>query len=1200
MEREMGMKENSDTYFDITKNIFSYVGARNIKIKYKLSNTDFTKKDKMILNLVHNIPAAVVCLRQDGTICYVNPRFTEVFGYHLEDISCGRTWLSEAVSAACGNRSADTPCRDSCRTQISEIDMRRSFRITCRDRTKKTAMLTVLLQTSGGYIISLNEQCPCSCSNLESLYAVSKPTLCKEIVENINEMIYSIDIEGYLNYASPAAKTILGYDPSELIGKSILDLVVEDDLATHQEDLLQTLSDDIVSEEYRVLTKSGEIIWIQDSRRPIFNQGMVTGAQGVVIDITEKKKYEKSLEFSEERYQDLVENLNDIIYSIDDKGFFSYVSPAVKNVAGFDPSEVIGRHFSEFVLREDLPVLLEGNRKTLCGDTGLEELKGRTKSGEFKWLQASGRPVFKGGKIVGVQGVIRDITKIKMAEEALMLSESRFKAIYELSPIGIILFNSELKLIHANRAALDIFRVKSIDETLIGSLLNKASLSDETRKNLLGGKTIRYESIFDFNELGVMEYLKTSKSEKVYVYVIATPIYLDGLLNPSNYIMQVQDITERKRAEAQIIASESKFAETFHLSPNPLALTEIGSGKIVDTNESFEELTGYFKEELIGHSTLEMDIWAEPNERKHLLKFLTDSERVQDMPMKMRRKNGEIRDLIMSARYIHLADKLHLITQARDVTEINRAAEELRRSQAKYKAIVEDLPNMLCRFKQDGILTYANEEYCSCFGKSKEESIGCSFLFSLTEMERKKLMNCIASLCTSKPVVSHEFMVNGPDGKGRWYRWTIRALFDEYENVIEYQSIGEDITESVHAREALVRAKHAAETTAHAKSEFLANMSHEIRTPLNAILGMTSILLDSNLNAEQKATLDALHNGGETLMAAINNILDFSKIESGKRELEMQPFSLKRCIHEALEIIEAKAKEKGILLNVSIDEDVPENVIGDNTCLRQVLLNILGNAIKFTDDGQVVLSACKCHPSDRSELKFCVKDTGIGISEDGIKRLFKPFSQVDASLTRRYGGTGLGLAISKRLVELMGGRIWAESELGKGSIFHFTITTEPVYAQKAIQMIESKQNAPRSLNDLQVILAEDNPINQRIMLHMLKKIGIQADVAANGLEVLRALDHKSYDIVLMDVAMPEMDGLEATKAIRQRYSNQPYIIAATAHTMDSDKEKCLACGMNDYISKPISIEVLTSALNRYLAANQSVSGNLHGPHGMQC
>jgi len=321
------------------------------------------------------------------------------------------------------------------------------------------------------------------------------------------------------------------------------------------------------------------------------------------------------------------------------------------------------------------------------------------------------------------------------------------------------------------------------------------------------------------------------------------------------------------------------------------------------------------------------------------------------------------------------------------------------------------------------------------------------------------------------------------------------------------------------------------------------------------------------------------------LLTIINDILDFSKIEADKMELENQPFDLHECVEGTLDLLMTEATEKGLRLTSRIDEQVPAVIIGDMTRLRQILINLIGNAIKFTQKGEVVVSA---NARKDDQLHFSVRDTGIGIPPDRMDRLFQSFSQVDASITRRYGGTGLGLAISKRLCELMGGTMWVESEVGVGSTFHFTIQAEtapgvaPVYPQKAPQAAAQPQFDSKMGErlPLHILLAEDNAVNQKLALHLLERMGYRADVAANGLEVLEALQRQPYDVILMDVQMPEMDGLEATRYIRRELEmDAPLrIIAMTAGATKEDREECLAAGMDDYISKPIRVEELVDAL----------------------
>ena len=424
----------------------------------------------------------------------------------------------------------------------------------------------------------------------------------------------------------------------------------------------------------------------------------------------------------------------------------------------------------------------------------------------------------------------------------------------------------------------------------------------------------------------------------------------------------------------------------------------------------------------------------------------------------------------------------------------------------------------------------------------------------------------------------------------------VRRLNEELETrVIErtaqFETANKDLQNEIQERKRiekdLLKSKDAAETAAVAKSAFLANMSHEIRTPMNAVIGLTGLLLGTELTHEQHDYVETIRNSGEALLSIINDILDFSKIDNGKMELEIQPFDVLGSIESAIDLVASNASEKGLTIDYEIDKSTPKTIIGDPTRLRQILANLLSNAVKFTSSGGVKISVESNYLKDgRYEIHFSVMDTGIGIPVNKMSCLFQSFSQVDLSTTRRYGGTGLGLAISKRLVELMGGRIWAESELGKGSVFHFTIMAKESFLKPAAirepsrrigrEIIQTNHN-----QDLRILIAEDNIINQKVILKMLNKLNYHADVAANGLEVLAALERQAYDVVLMDIQMPEMDGLDAARRIREKWPEGPKIIAITAYAMQGDREKCIASGMNDYITKPVNLEELRSVLESY-------------------
>ena len=503
----------------------------------------------------------------------------------------------------------------------------------------------------------------------------------------------------------------------------------------------------------------------------------------------------------------------------------------------------------------------------------------------------------------------------------------------------------------------------------------------------------------------------------------------------------------------------------------------------------------------------------------------------------------------------------------------------------RYRAILDQIEDGCCVVDLRGNYLFVNDTFCRLYGYEKDEILGSNFKASSGPERAGKLREMYSQVYrTGQPIKAFEYEIFPKNRPPLFVEQSISLERDAQGRPVGFLAITRDCTDRKHAQQELAKAKEAAEAANRAKSEFLANMSHEIRTPMNGIIGMTALALETDLDPYQADCLATVKTQAESLLTIINDILDFSKIESQRVELESLPFALADAVNEVVKPLSVRAKEKGVGLSSGIATDAPARVIGDPGRVKQILSNLLGNAIKFTERGSVRLDVTVDALQDGgAALHFRVADTGIGIPADKRTAIFEPFRQVDGSMTRRFGGTGLGLAIASTLAGLMGGRVWVESEPGAGSAFHFTVPLEATEAAARLDLPRPNCQDALPLRSARILVAEDNIVNQRVAEGLLTKRGHQVTLVSNGHEVLEALRRGRFDLVLMDIQMPDMDGFEATAVIRQwerETGRHVRIVAMTAHAMSGDRERCLAAGMDDYLSKPIDHRTLFDAVEQ--------------------
>jgi len=685
--------------------------------------------------------------------------------------------------------------------------------------------------------------------------------------------------------------------------------------------------------------------------------------------------------------------------------------------------------------------------------------------------------------------------------------------------------------------------------------------------------------------------LLSRKGQAYIVSASCSPIR-DKDNNFSGVVVVFRDISRIKRMEEHLIEERNNLEMTFNHSP--LGMLIMDFNRVVrQVNNAFLEMLGISDNEVLGLGYGDGIRCVFSREkgcgnssdcglceiRKRISEVFKTGIPSKDLVIQQTTLRGGIRKrpwyniLFMPVHHSGERSVLLVIT---DVSESMEREKKLIEANNFSLKMMENFPALIWKTDNNGRNVYANHNFLTFVGKTEQEVIRDGWLDCVHPDDRERLEIRLEKQIDEKWMHNTELRLKHCGGDHIWLNTVIKPFYDMTGKQDGYIGMGLDINDKKNTEMELQRAKEEAEKANRAKSEFLANMSHEIRTPINGIVGMIDLTLLTLLDSEQQDNLRTAKSCANTLLKIINDILDFSKMEAGKLIIDNVNFDIRLLIEEIFKAQSTLADRKGLEFNYSFYSGIPQYLIGDPGRLQQILNNLISNAIKFTEKGEVNIVVKKeLVEADKVELKFSVSDTGIGISDEEKEKLFKTFSQVDSSITRKYGGNGLGLVISRQLVEMMGGRMWIESEKGTGSTFNFTVKFRKGSAAATGQ--DSEQMPARTVHKLNILLAEDDNVNKAVITRMLKERGHEVDIAATGMEAVHMYNKKgNYDLILMDIHMPQMDGLEATKIIREKEGGTRHtpVIALTAHALQGDRERFMELGMDEYIPKPVAMKEL--------------------------